>query len=68
MNDKRYRIVSDGTPAGTRVFDPDGRPLDMGLVNKVEWSVEADGLGVARVTLLKVEVDVAAGDLIGPTS
>jgi len=25
---KRYRIVSDGTPHGTEIFDPDGNRLD----------------------------------------
>jgi hypothetical protein len=59
MNDKRYRIVSDGTPVGTKVYDTDGHQLDMGLITKVEWSVEASGIGVARLTLWDVEVDVA---------
>ena len=26
--EKRYRIVSDGTPHGTEIFDPDGNRLD----------------------------------------
>lgn len=61
MNDKRYRIVSDGTPRGTKVLDPEGRELDM--VTKVEWSIEGcDGIGVARVTLLNAEVDVVGDE------
>lgn len=59
MNNRRYRIVSDGTPLGTKVLDPEGRPLDM--VSKIEWSIEAGGIGVARLTLINVEVD-AIGD------
>lgn len=65
MNDKRYRIVSDGTPRGTRVLDPDGRPMDG--VTKVEWSIEAGGIGVARLTFWNVEVDVAGDEAHEPT-
>jgi hypothetical protein len=57
---KRVRIVSDGTPLGTKVFNADGTPMDMGRVTKVEWSIEADGIGVARVTLRDVEIDTVA--------
>lgn len=60
MNNRRYRIVSDGSSMGTKVLDPDGRSLDM--VTKVEWSIEAGRIGVARVTLFNVEVDVVGDE------
>ena len=62
MNNRRYRIVSDGTPLGTKILEPDGRQMDLTGVTKVEWSVEAGGIGVARLTLINVEVDVVGDD------
>ena len=44
MLGKRYRIVSDGTPFGTKVYDADGAEIK-GCITKVEWSIEADGVG-----------------------
>lgn len=61
MGGKRVRIVSDGTPIGTKVYDADGRLMDMGAITKVEWSIEAAGTGVARLTLANVEVDLIGG-------
>lgn len=42
----RWRVISDGTPTGTRVYR-DGEPVDD--VVAVSWSIRADD--VARVTL-----------------
>ncbi|MCG5072265.1 hypothetical protein [Paraburkholderia tagetis] len=62
MNNKRYRIVSDGTPRGTKIYEPDGREVDMNWITKVEWSVDAGGIGVARLTFINVEVDMVGGE------
>ncbi|KVW15402.1 hypothetical protein WK91_18370 [Burkholderia cepacia] len=60
MNDKRYRIISDGTPRGTKVLQPDGS--EMSNVVKVEWEITGDSPGIARVTLIGVEVDVVGDE------
>lgn len=65
MNDKRYRIISDGTPRGTKVLQPDGS--EMSNVVKVEWEITGAGPGIARVTLIGVEVDVV-GDGVAAES
>lgn len=58
MNNKRYRIVSDGTPMGTKVFDGAGQQLDMGWVTKVGWSIEGGGIATATITVANVEVEL----------
>jgi hypothetical protein len=58
MNNRRYRIVSDGTPAGTKIFDGAGQQLGAGWITKVEWSVEGGGIGTAKITVANVEVDL----------
>lgn len=62
MQAKRIRIVSDGTPRGTKVFDADGEPFDMSTITAVEWSIDADGAAIARLTFCGAEIDVI-GDL-----
>lgn len=53
------RIVSDGTTAGTHVYDRDGREL-LG-VTKVAWSLDfKEGLAKAEITFVGVDVDVLA--------
>jgi hypothetical protein len=57
MISKPMRIVSDGTPFGTKVYDADGAEIK-GCITKVEWSIEVDGIGQAKLTFSNVEVDV----------
>lgn len=45
-----YRIVSDGTPAGTRVFGPGGREVK--YVRSVTWAIDADGTTSAHLEVL----------------
>ncbi|WP_042298959.1 hypothetical protein [Paraburkholderia kururiensis] len=47
--DKRISILSDGTPHGTRVLDADGKQIE-GCITRVEWSIETDKIGEARIT------------------
>lgn len=49
------RIVSDGTPAGTKILDKEGRVLSM--VQTVDWVVTA-GEGVAQATIVVAKVPV----------
>jgi hypothetical protein len=56
---KRIKIIGDGTPRGTKVLDAEtGEKLPH--VQKVEFSLEMDGVGLVKVTTLcKLdEVDV----------
>ena len=56
----RIRIVSDGTPAGTRVLQPNGERMP-GRITNVEWRVAANGgPATAVITFHNVEVEVAA--------
>ena len=55
MNSK-VRIVSDGTPAGTKVFAGDA---EVANISKIEWKLDAnDGFAKAIVTIDLVEIDV----------
>jgi hypothetical protein len=63
MNNGRYRIVSDGTGLGTKIYEPDGRQMDVSWITKVEWSIEGGGgIGFARLTIANVEVDVVGDE------
>lgn len=55
--DNPLRIVSDGTPLGTKVFDSDGAEIK-GCITKVEWSIDANCAGQATLTFANVEVDL----------
>jgi hypothetical protein len=55
----RLRIVSDGTPRGTRVEDQDGREV-WGVVGVV-WSIKVGRFAKASIRLVDVPV-VVEGD------
>lgn len=61
---RRIRIVSDGTPMGTHVFDGE-HELDPGSITDVAWSITArpPHLATATVTFRHVQVDVV-GELV----
>lgn len=52
----KLRIVSDGTPVGSRVETEDGVPVDG--VMAVAWTIEAGQMARAVVTLLRVPVEL----------
>jgi hypothetical protein len=49
------KIVSDGTPGGTRVLMPDGTPIP--CVTRIEWYIGCDGSTKARVELYTASID-----------
>lgn len=49
---KPWRVVSDGTGAGTHVYDPDGREVTDSIM-AVEWQI-GDGANPARLVLRPV--------------
>lgn len=57
---KRYRIVSDGTPAGTHVFYGDEELV----VATVTWHISATQCAMAtlQVDLTDADVDIAADE------
>lgn len=62
VDDLQVRVVSDGTPSGTRVTLSDGTRLP-GVIG-VSWDLDvADATATATVRFRHVEVDVI-GDLI----
>jgi hypothetical protein len=60
---KKAKLVSDGTPSGTHVYDENGEELKM-MISAVTWRIEANNLGVMTVEFPMVEID-AVGDLKG---
>lgn len=59
---KGVRIISDGTPRGTHVFDSEG--VEITGITGIEWSIKSGcaELGVATLTFPLASVDVT-GDL-----
>lgn len=56
MSETRVRIISDGTPRGTRVETEDGTLIKG--VQSVRWHLEIDGLARASIDVLAVALDV----------
>lgn len=55
---QKVKIISDGTPNGTRVLDSDGVQIE-GAISKIEWGIEAGGgPAIAKITFINVEVEV----------
>ena len=54
----KLRIVSDGTPVGTKVLLPDGTPL--AAVTYVAWEIGTRGFAEATVKFLCAPIDVTA--------
>lgn len=53
----KLKIISDGTPIGTRVFAEDGETVED--VERITWGVSVkDKTAKARITLRNVAVDV----------
>ena len=60
MERKKVRIVSNGTSAGTEIFDENGQRMQS--VAAVTIYIGADDLAYATVTFEAVEVDVTVDD------
>jgi len=59
--ERKYRVVSNGTVEGTRVYDPEGRQID--LVTRVAILIDVDKPFVEMtMRLVDVELDVEARD------
>lgn len=61
----RVKVVSDGTPAGTKVINADTGE-DLGLpISAITWHIDGDSAGQAlvRLTLVQVEVEGEATGL-----
>lgn len=55
----RLRIVSDGRPSGTRLYDADtGEEVDL-MVRAVSWSVSALEPASATLELIDVEIEAS---------
>ena len=55
---KNIRIVSDGTPQGTKVFDENGVQMDIRRLTKIEWEAQAGHICKAVLTYTYIDVDV----------
>lgn len=60
---KKSKVVSDGTPGGTHVYDENGEELKM-MISAVAWRIEANGFGVLTIECPMTEIDVV-GDVKG---
>lgn len=53
---KKAKLVSDGTPHGTYVYDENGEELKM-KISAVTWRCEVGGLGVLTIECPMVEIE-----------
>lgn len=53
--EQQYKIISDGTPQGTKILDPDGKELR--FVKSITWNICVEGNSTAFVTLDKVALE-----------
>lgn len=53
----KLKIVSDGTPYGTRIFDEFGNEIEN--VTRIEWKIAATGMARATIDLQMVPVEVS---------
>lgn len=58
---KSVRIVSDGTPLGTHVYDHDGNKIKS-HITAIEWSIQA---GANEVGVAKISFPLCSVDIIG---
>lgn len=50
------KIISDGTPEGTKVLDSQENPIDS-IIN-IDWSIQPDRASIVRLELSPVQIDV----------
>lgn len=53
--DAAYRIVSDGTPANTHIYDQTGKELT--FVTVIDWSISSDNISKATIQLSYVAIE-----------
>lgn len=55
------KIVSDGTPGGTKVYnqDDEGKVSEVNYVQSVEWKISMNGLAEVLIKAVKVPVKVS---------
>jgi hypothetical protein len=55
------KIVSDGTPHGTKVYnqDDEGNVSEVKYIQSVEWKISMDGLAEVLIKAVKVPVEVS---------
>lgn len=54
----KVKIVSDGTPHGTRITDETGNPIE--YVDSIDWEMRMDRLATATVRFVAIPVEVEA--------
>lgn len=57
MPSNQIKIISDGTPLGTKVFDADGNRI-VGCITAIEWRIDACGDAEAKITFANPEVEL----------
>jgi hypothetical protein len=57
----KMRIVSDGTPWGTKVFDENGVEIKA-HITAIDWSIRPGNAGVVTIQFHNVELD-AVGEM-----
>lgn len=58
----KVKVVSDGTPKGTRIYDCTGALIRL-PIDAVDWHVDTSGEAVLRLTVAACAVEVHA-DLV----
>lgn len=53
----KIRIVSNGTPEGTKVFDDHGRQLPLAIL-RIKWECSVNKPAIAELVVADVEVQV----------
>ena len=54
----KIKIVSDGTPCGTKVLSEDGQELD--YIKSINWYIDHSQLAIANISFMKVPVVLLA--------
>jgi hypothetical protein len=61
MEKPKMRIVSDGTPRGTNVFDENGVEIKA-FITAIDWSIRPGKAAVVTIEFHNVEID-AVGEM-----
>jgi hypothetical protein len=55
----RIKIVSDGTPFGTRVYDADDKEIK-GCITAIEWGLSTEQVATAKITFAAPIVELVS--------
>ena len=61
--DYKCRIVSDGTPNGTKIFGSDGKAVAL-PISAIDISFRPGRAVVATISLAATQVDIVASDMV----